>query len=67
MVQVHINTELNTDQTKVKYYDRNCFCFITYIKRFYDRAYIKKFVKRLFEIQTSGSERGKPRKSSIYL
>ena len=47
--------------------DRNCVCFITYIKRNDDRACIQTDPQRMFEVQEDRPERGKPRESSIYL
>ena len=58
MAQVHISTELNTDQTKAKYYDRNCIRTYPNFKRKYDRTCIQKQLKRLFEIQAYRAERG---------
>ena len=58
MAQAHISTELSTDQTRVKYYDRNCIRTNSNVKRKYDRARVQKLVKRLFEVQEDSSERG---------
>ena len=58
MAQAHISTELSTDQTRVKYYDRNCIRTYSNVKRKYDRACIQKQPQRLFEIKAYRAERG---------